>query len=216
MDNIQEQWILPVFYEKDEQGERDTIGGQSFVVGTCLITAAHVIVDAYRPYIILAGERLYLMKENTIAYSFTPNTDNLGDYEDYAIFLLSNELKSPLSFSKIENKSNWLCKYRRKVQHENMEICESNIFSTKAKKQKSYVKTHLFTSLATFDNIISPKLFQCKVSPVLAKGDSGCPIVTTDNQIIGFLIGAREENLDIHLFQSAAFIKKILEQCLAN
>ena len=70
-------------------------------------------------------------------------------------------------------------------------------------------------SYAKLDAVLSSKLFQCEISPVLSEGDSGCPIMINNN-VVGILLGAFTQNINIHLFQSAAYIKKILDQCLAN
>ena len=214
--NMLEQWILPVFYKKDEQGEKDTIGGQCFLVNNFLVTAAHVINDDWKePYIQFGEKNIPLKKEDAIAYSYTPIIENLGDYEDFAIFPLHFEIKSPLIFSEIEIESNLLCYYCHKDQQEKIDIYDNTIFSIIEKPQTSN-EIHIFTSLATFDNIISQKLFLCKVSPILAEGDSGCPILTTDNKVLGLLIGVRKEDIYIHVFQSAAYIKKILNLCIVN
>ena len=200
------QWILPVF----ETDERQSIGGQCFLVGDYLITAAHVIEQTNKPYIKM-GHDIFLKKEEAIAYSYTPMVNRLEDYEDYAIFHLSNEPKSILRFSKMERDYKLLCNYHRKEPQKNILITEKNIFSSIEKSQIiSNTETCFLTSSAALVNVISQKLFQCKVSPILEKGDSGCPILTTDNQVIGFLIGARKENPDMHIFQSATFIQNLI------
>lgn len=207
-----EQWIFPI-YETDE---RESISGQCFLVGDYLFTAAHVIEQTKRPHVKMERD-IFLNKEDAIAYSYTPIINRLEDYEDYAIFHLSNELQSLFQLSEIGKECKLSCNYHRKELQENVIINQKYIFSS-IEKSLTYTNSKIcfLTSSATFDCVISPKLFQCKVSPKLDNGDSGCPIFTTDNQVIGFLIGARKENPDIHIFQNATYIKKIIEQCLEN
>lgn len=202
-----EQCILPVF----ETDERQSIGGQCFIVGDYLITAAHVIELTNKPYIKM-GHDIFLKKEEALAYSYTPMVNRLEDYEDYAIFHLSNAPTSILQFSEMGRDNKLLCNYHRKESQENILINENNIFSFIERSHMiPNTKTCLLTSLAILDAVISPRLFQCKVSPILEKGDSGCPIFTTDNQVLGFLIGAKKENPSIHIFHSATFIKNLIK-----
>lgn len=190
-----EQWILPIFYKKDEQGEKNTLAGQCVWVNNYLITAAHVVDKINNePYVRLRGEELSLVKEEAIAYSYTPQINKLEDYEDYAIFHVINKLHSPLHLSEIISNNNMTCFYNKKhLTNEMRFLC----------------------SYAKLDAVLSSKLFQCEISPVLSEGDSGCPIMINNN-VVGILLGALNQNRNIHLFQSAAYIKKILDQCLAN
>ena len=193
--NMLEQWILPIFYKKDEQGEKNTLAGQCVWVNNYLITAAHVVDKINNePYVILRGEELSLVKEEAIAYSYTPQINKLEDYEDYAIFHVINKLHSPLHLSEIISNNNMTCFYNKKhLTNEMRFLC----------------------SYAKLDAVLSSKLFQCEISPVLSEGDSGCPIMINNN-VVGILLGAFTQNINIHLFQGAAYIKKILDQCLAN
>lgn len=191
MDNILEQWILPVFYEKDEQGERDTIGGQCFVIGSLLITAAHVIENSYKPYVNIGDEKRYLTKENALVCKYNKRED-----EDYIVFHFYGE-KSPLQFATIKKTSQGLiCRYYRK-------------------QEKQVV---LLQSFAKISPISTEKAFVCEVNPMLYEGDSGCPIINANNEVIGMLVGSTEDRACSHIcaFQNAAYIKKIIEQCLEN
>jgi hypothetical protein len=212
-----EQWILPIFYKKDEQGEKNTLAGQCVWVNNYLITAAHVVDKINNePYVRLRGEELSLVKEEAIAYSYTPQINKLEDYEDYAIFHVINKLHSPLHLSEIISNNNMTCFYNKKQQRQ--EICDTkrgSIWETLDQEPILTNEMRFLCSSAKLDAVLSSKLFQCEISPVLSEGDSGCPIMINNN-VVGILLGAFTQNINIHLFQSAAYIKKILDQCLAN
>ena len=76
----------------------------------------------------------------------------------------------------------------------------------------------LLQSSAQIVPILNEKAFVCEVTPMLREGDSGCPIVNANNEVVGMLVGSTEDSVCSHIcaFQSAAYIKKIIQQCQAN
>lgn len=67
---MENNWILPIF-----DGAADSIGGQSFVVGNHLITAAHVISILESPYILLHGKKFGLLREVATCIKHDPSNN---------------------------------------------------------------------------------------------------------------------------------------------
>lgn len=182
-----EHWIWPIH----NTDERQSIIGQCFVVGSHLITAAHVIEESYRPYVYIGDEKRYLTKENAFVCKHNKYED-----EDYIVFHFQGKI-SPLQIAAIEKTSQRLiCRYCRKQEK----------------------KVVLLQSSAQIVPILNEKAFVCEVTPMLREGDSGCPIVNANNEVVGMLVGSTEDSVCSHIcaFQSATYIKKIIQQCQAN
>ncbi len=188
-----EQWILPVF----NRANNDTKRGQCFIVGSYLITAAHVIykedefIDAY---VVLNNVPMNLHREQALIYEFNPKIEE--NYHDYAVFSLPEVSDSPFHLKSLNDDKECLtCFYHRYVKLEN-----GSIFDVP--------HLELMTSRARFHKQYSNYLFDCEVNPMLIKGDSGCPIIDNENNIVGMLVAGDDKS--ICAFQSAAFIKNIL------
>lgn len=191
-----EQWILPVYDRANNNAKR----GQCFIVGSYLITAAHVIylqdefIDAY---VVLKNIPISLHREQALLYEHSPQIDE--NYHDYAVFALPQVSKSPLQLKSISDDEECLtCFYKRNVKLE----------------EGSVPHLALMTSEAKLNRLYSDNLFLCNVNPMLIKGDSGCPIVDKENNVVGMLVAGDDKS--ICAFQSAVFIKNILNQCIAN
>ena len=193
-----EQWILPVY---DETG--GDICGQCFIIGSYIITAAHVVECAKEPYVNISHTighdlRIYLRREK--AFVYVSNCSNNEKLEDCAIYTLPTETESPLQLTDISTIDKDLnCYYVE----ENIETTTSKIgvFSHSYSKQ-------LNCSTVQHKEILSDRVFVCNVIPMLKKGHSGCPIMTKDCKVVGFLHGGNDINTCV--FQSAAFIKALI------
>jgi len=181
-----EKCILPVF----ETDERQSIGGQCFMVGDYLITASHVVEKLYRPYVMCDGHRFYLTKDNAIVYS-----NNKSEDEDIAIFSMQG-VNSPLFF-------------KEPLTSELALTCYS---ISKADPQTCRLEFKHYNVCIL--SIVSNKAIICEVSPMLCEHDSGCPIVTENYEVIGMLVGGVGDAPcnNICGFQSAAFIKDLINQ----
>lgn len=191
--NMLEQWILPVF----NRANHHTTCGQCFIVGSYLITAAHVIykddeyVDAY---VVIENNPIYLHREQALLYELSHTIDE--NYHDYAVFALPEVSNSPLHLKSItDNRDCLTCFYQRCVKSGNGSIW-------------NVPNSELMTSRTQFHTQYSDYLFDCEVNPMLIKGDSGCPIVDKENNVVGMLVAGDDKS--ICAFQSAAFIKNII------
>ena len=197
--NMLEQWILPVFNRANENSKC----GQCFIVGSYLITAAHVIYkdDEYiNAYAVFKSHPINLHREQALLYEHSHTID--GNYHDCAIFVLPEVSDSPLHLKYItDTKDDLTCLCQRYAKLEN-----GGIFDIP--------HLELMTSRARFHKQYSDYLFDCEVNPMLIKGDSGCPIVDKENNVVGMLVAGDDKS--ICAFQSAAYIKKILNQCATN
>ena len=191
--NMLEQWILPVFNRANENSKC----GQCFIVGSYLITAAHVIYkdDEYiNAYAVFKSHPINLHREKALLYEHSHTID--GNYHDYAIFALPEISDSPLHLETITDKKEDLtCFYQRYVKSGNGSIW-------------NVPNLELMTSRARLHEQYSDCLFDCEVNPMLIKGDSGCPIVDKENNVVGMLVAGDDKS--ICAFQSAAFIKNII------
>ena len=184
-----EQWILPVF----NRANHHTTCGQCFIVGSYLITAAHVIykddeyVDAY---VVIENNPIYLHREQALLYELSHTIDE--NYHDYAVFALPEVSNSPLHLKSItDTKDDLTCLCQRYAKLEN-----GGIFDIP--------HLELMTSRARFHKQYSDYLFDCEVNPMLIKGDSGCPIVDKENNVVGMLVAGDDKS--ICAFQNANYI----------
>lgn len=177
--------ILKVYYDDKYAGR--SVGGQCFVIGSYLITAAHVIDELIEPYVLIDGQNVQLRKENSLHYvRKISKSDNI--IEDCAIFALSKEYKTLHLKSAITVGDKLKCFYNTHVESRILNVSNAKVVN-KAK--------HFFLS---------------NVSPMLYKACSGCPIIANGNQVVGMLVGGDDKSICV--FQSAAFIENIINNYL--
>ena len=165
--------------------------GQCFIIDSYLITAAHVIAKNKEPYTVLwNNQRMSLCKKDAILYELTEINEN---YRDYAVFALPQQTESPLHLMTLKDFAIELSCYFKVEENFRLELRSSN---------------------AIMDKVYSDSFFTCTMHSMIFSGRSGCPLIDIDNNVVGMLVAGDDKS--ICAFQSAAYIKKILEQCLAN
>lgn len=165
---MENNWIIPIF-----DGATDSIGGQSFVVGNHLITAAHVIGMLESPYVLLNGKKFGLLREEATCIKHDPS-NNI----DCAIYTLPAYVSSPLQMGDIETAKDKLkCLYVGYHHSSN-----------------GSVELQLKSSDAHYLGI-EGNAFVCNVEPMLKDGCSGCPIISDESQVVGMLVGGDDHSM---------------------
>lgn len=176
MDDIS-KWILPVYSGTDHYE------GRSFIVGSYLVTAAHVIIDLPLPYVSLENEKYELKSENAILVLYNRSLN-----EDCAIFKLPQTYQSPFQLADIiPQEQEILTCYYIKQQNRCISASTAKVFHTEE------------------------KAFMCYMDSMLCEGDSGSPILNAKNEIVGMLVAGDDKS--ICAFQSATFIIDLLSKC---
>ena len=188
--NMLEQWILPVF-----DTNTGCVSGQCFIIDSYLITAAHIVIDLSQPYVCIGENKYELNSKNASYVKYLKKED-----EDCAIFRLPYTYQSPLQLAdKIDISQEMNCYYVRE-------------------RSEDSIMRQLKVSNVQQISVLSDKAILCHINPMLYEGDSGCPIITANNEVVGMLAGSTEDSSCSHIcaFQSAVYVKKIIEQCLEN
>ena len=171
-----EQFVLPIF---------DVLGSQcgcGFFVGNHFITAGHVVLECNLPLIIFyKRKKLQLNSDNLINLKYEKKVTTDIKCGDIAIFALE-DINSPLVLA------DYIPTYGRKL------ICisfdtivlnsdpNSSIFENNEKI--SMVKT-----IASVREEQQGNFFACNTESILHKGNSGSPLIDSDNRVVGILHG---------------------------
>ena len=170
-----EQFVIPIMKEAQ--------CGCGFFVGNNFITAGHVVEISNLPLTIwFNGIKYQLNDNNLIKMQYTKNLSENKQCGDFAVFALKG-INSPLVLADYEpSKGQELCciTYDTILADNN-----NNVPSIFAKNEQ--VKKIVTSAVVREER--QGNFFACDTKSILHKGNSGCPLIDTNNRIVGILHG---------------------------
>ena len=190
-----EQFILPI------KGQAQC--GCGFFVGNHFITAGHVVLECNLPLDIwYNGEKFQLNFDNLLKLVYTKNLSDKNCCGDFAVFAFE-DINSPLVFAdyipKADQELN--CVTYGTIVSKSESI--PSIFTTKEIISK--VKTSALVRDEQQGNF-----FACDTKSILHKGNSGSPLIDSDNRVVGIL-HAGTQIPECCVFQNALSIKHLMK-----
>ena len=158
--------------------------GCGFFVGNLLFTAGHVVEKNDTPLTVWFGERRFVLdKRNAIKVCCFTEINGEENCSDFAVFRVDN-VDSPLRFAEYKPSfgQELLCVTYNTITAKNISCDTLPIFAYEEKLEK--VKTPAIVSEETCGNY-----FVCNTKTVLKEGNSGRPLLDSENRVVGVLCG---------------------------
>lgn len=171
-----ENYIVPIM--------RQAQVGCGFFIENLLFTAGHVVENSDTPLTVwFEGKKILLDTKNAIKVCCTKEINEDENCADFAVFRVDN-VDSPLRFADYKPPfgQELLCVTYNTIVAKD-ESCDTlTIFACKEKKEK--VQIPAIVSGETCGNY-----FVCNTKTVLKEGNSGSPLLDSENRVVGVLCG---------------------------
>lgn len=179
--------------------------GCGFFVGNYFITAGHVIGDGeFSPSIVFEGKRIVLDKNKALKVCYSEQISGDESESDFAVFAVDG-INSPLKLADYKPLAGQVLRcitYDTVVQKDEMHGT-LEIFATKE-------EIVTVNCTATVREETLGNFFACDTDSILKKGNSGSPVIDSDNNVVGILRGGTYLP-ECCIFQYAGVIKELLE-----
>lgn len=191
-----ENYILPIFGEVQ--------CGCGFFVGNHFITAGHVVTKCNLPLLVwYNGEKHELNFYNLLKISYSKDISDSTYCADYAVFEFEN-INSPLELANYVPINGQLL---RCVTYDLVHTKVANNVSTIFSNEERVVKINTSAIVRTERR---ENFFACDTKSILHEGNSGCPLIDSDNRVVGILHGGTKIP-ECCVFQSAYSIGQLIK-----
>ena len=185
-----DKYIVPIFGQAQQ--------GCGFFVGNYFITGYHVIEEYEKPLYIWFDSKKYVLDKNKAIKTSCSRTNS-----DFAVFSFE-KIDSPLELADYEPAFGQMLHC----------ITYDTIVAKNSKPNllDIFAKTDHVEKKSTSVVVREEKqgdFFACDTESVLREGNSGCPVLDTNNKIVGLLVGGTDV-AECCIFQSTKPIRNIL------
>ena len=191
-----ESFVVPIMGQAQQ--------GCGFFVGNYFITAGHVLEESKLPLsIIYDGKQILLNESTAIEVNYSKELTGDESETDFALFAL-NGINSPLK----------LADYKPSIGQE----LRCFTYDTVVYKDETPNIPAIFANreeIVTVDckAVVREEalgnFFACDINSILKKGNSGCPVIDSDNNVVGILRGGTHLP-ECCIFQYAYVIKALI------
>lgn len=191
-----ENYILPIM--------GNTLCGCGFFAGNHFITAGHVVVKCNLPLVVwFEGKKYTLNFNNLLQICYSKEIEGRISCADFAVFTFDN-INSPLDLADYTPTNGQVL---RCITYDEVHAKTNNnvpaIFANEERIVK--INTDAIVRIERQENF-----FACDTKSILHEGNSGSPLIDSDNKIVGILHGGTKIP-ECCVFQSASSIKQFIK-----
>lgn len=197
MDKNIEIFIVPIIGQAQQ--------GCGFFVGNYFITAGHVIEENNCPlFVYFEGKEFILDKTKAVKICYSKELTTDENTSDFAVFEF-NDISSPLELADYEPVAGQELRF---ITYDTVVVNNDNpdlpaIFSTSDRIEK-------VISSAIVREEKQGKFFACDTKSILKKGNSGSPLLDSNNRVVGILRGGTYIP-ECCIFQNAKSIRNAIQ-----